>query len=160
MKADTKKSRCGRLDRPEVRPGTNLNKAILVYFSDPESGTHTEPNCLWPDPGEALSQMDEMFVAPQQEHGCCKDRETTTSHLGTEIISGVFLMDTEEVGECSEESDVPQILLQARQAYRQSNYREVRNELKDVMCRKRTVSCKGTKGKERDRTPGLCSGPR
>ena len=69
-------------------------------------------------------------------------------------------MDTEEVGECFEESDVPQILLQARQAYRQSNNREVRNELNDVMCRKRTVSFKGTKGKERDGTRGLCSGPR
>ena len=63
-------------------------------------------------------------------------------------------MDTEEVGECSEESDVSQILLQARQAYRLSNYREVRNELNDVMCRKRTVSFKRDKGKGKGQNTG------
>ena len=38
-------------------------------------------------------------------------------------------LDTKEVKDFFQENDDRQILLQARQAYRQSNYRDVRNEL-------------------------------
>ena len=40
-------------------------------------------------------------------------RKARAEHLVTEIIPGVFHMDTEEVTDYFEERDVPQILLQA-----------------------------------------------
>ena len=65
-------------------------------------------------------------------HCACENGETTISRLGKKIILGVFYLDTAEVRDYFEDSDVPQILLQARQGYGQSNDREVRNELNDV----------------------------
>ena len=54
-----------RLDRPETRPGTNLNTANLVYFNDPESGTDAKQNCSWHNPGEGPPKTEETPRATQ-----------------------------------------------------------------------------------------------
>ena len=75
--------------------------------------------------------MEETFLAIQEENARWEDGGTTIPRLGTEIVPGVFNIDTEEVRYNFEDSDVPQILLQAQQAHR-SNYRGVSNGLNDV----------------------------
>ena len=107
------------VDRLEIRPGTNFNKTILGITTTPNpehtprriaGGLTLEQDslrwkiCFWPfDKKANASRIDK----PQ--------------FRAKEIIFGVFYLNSEEVRDYLEESDAPQILLQARQAYRQSN---------------------------------------
>ena len=67
-----------RLDRPEIRSRTNFNKAILVYYNDPDTGTHNEMSSWWLENGTGISQTEQTT---QEENGCCEDGETTTHQL-------------------------------------------------------------------------------
>ena len=43
--------------------------------------------------------MEDTCLAIQEESECCELTETTIPQLGTEIMLGVFFLDTEEVTE-------------------------------------------------------------
>ena len=77
--------------------------------------------------------MEETFLATQEGNECCEHGETTILRLRTEILQGVCCVWIRKRSETtSRRVTFLETLLQARQAYRQSNNREVRNELNDV----------------------------
>ena len=70
----------------------------------------------------------EVLDALQEDVDFCEDGETTIARDGAIAIPGVFYI-TDEYLEAIEENEVPQILLQARPAFRHPGYRAVREDL-------------------------------
>ena len=97
-----------RLDHPEMRPGTlgQSGKTVPTYFTDAEVDASTilpgSESCTSP----SMDQPDVDF---------CEDGETTIARVGLIAILAVFYI-TDDGQKAIE--DIPQILLQARPAFR------------------------------------------
>ena len=122
-----------RLDRPEMRPGTSgqSGKTVPTYFTDPEVDAPTivpgselwTHNQVWTDhTGTRLS------THCKRTSILCEDGETTIARDGPIAISGVFYI-ADDDQEATEENEVPQVLLQARPAFRHPGYPAVREDL-------------------------------
>ena len=110
-----------RLDRPEMRPGTSgqSGKTVPTYFTDPEldAPTIAPGSEIWTRPSMDRTHWNEVLDALQEDADFREDGETTIARDGAIAVpDGFYLTDdgTEEI----EESEVPQILLQARPAFR------------------------------------------
>ena len=114
-----------RLDRPEMRPGTSgqSGKTVPTYFTDPEVDAPTiGPGLeIWTQPRMDLDAL-------QEDVDFCEDGETTIARDGAIAIPGVFCI-TDDGQEAIEENEVPQMLLQARPAFRHPGYRAIREDL-------------------------------
>ena len=120
-----------RLDRPELRPGTSGQSGKTVpTFSDPEVDAPTiVPGFdIWTQPCMDRPHWNEVLDALQEDVDLCEDGETTIARDGTIAIPGGFYL-TDDGQEAIEENEVPQILLQARPAFRHPWYRAVREDL-------------------------------
>ena len=114
-----------RLDRPEIRPGTRgqNDKTVPKNFTDPEVDAPTPAPCsqVWIQPSIDRPHWDEVLDALQEDIDFCED--------GAIAIPGVFYITDDGQETTMKESDVPQILLHARPAFRHPGYRAVREEL-------------------------------
>ena len=121
-----------RLDRAERRPGTSgqSGKTVPTYFTDPEvdAPTIVPGSEIWTQPSTDRPHWNEVLDALQEDADFCDDGETTIARDGAIAIPGVFYI-TDDGQEAVEENEVPQILLQARPAFRHSGYRAVREDL-------------------------------
>ena len=110
-----------RLDRPEMRPETSgqSGKTVPTYFTDPEvNATTIVPGSeIWSQPSMDQPHWNEVLEALQEDVDFCEDGETTTARDGAIAIPGVFYI-TDDGQEPVEENEVPQMLLQARLAFR------------------------------------------
>ena len=70
----------------------------------------------------------DILDALQEDVDFCEDGETTIARDGAIAIPGVFCI-TDDGHEAIEENEVPQILLQARPAFRHPGYRAIREDL-------------------------------
>ena len=124
-----------RLDRPEVRPGRSgqSGKTVPTYFTDPEvdAPTIVPGSEFWTQPSMDRPHWNEILNALQEDVDFCEDGETAIARDGAIAIPGVFHI-TDEGEEAIEENEVPQILLQARPAFRHPGYRAVREDLNVV----------------------------
>ena len=119
-----------RLDRPEIRLGTSgrSGKAVPTYFTD-RKWMHRQSfqvprfghNQAWTDHTGSRFSL-------QEDVDFCEDGETTIAPDGAIAIPGFFYI-TDDGLEAIEENEVPQILLQARPAFRRPGYRAVREDL-------------------------------
>ena len=121
-----------RLDRPEMRPGTSgqSGKTVPTYFTDPEvdAPTIVPGSEFWTQPSMDRPHWNEIFDAQQEDADFCEDGETTIARDGAIAIPGVFY-NNDDGQETIEENEEPQILLQARPAFRHPGYRAVREDL-------------------------------
>ena len=121
-----------RLDRPEMRPGTSgqSGKTVPTYFTDPEvdASTIVPGSEIWTQPSMDRPHWNEIPDALQEDVDFCEDGETTTARDGAIAIPGVFYI-TDDGQEAIEENEVPQILLQARPAFRHPGNRAIREDL-------------------------------
>ena len=110
-----------RLDRPEMRPGTSgqNGKTVPTYFTDPEADAPTivPGSEIWTQPSMDRPRWNEVLDALQ-----------TIARDGAIAIPGGFYV-TDDGQEAVEENEVPQILLQARPAFRHPGYQAVREDL-------------------------------
>ena len=122
-----------RLDRPEMRPGTcgQSGKTVPTYFTDPEvdAPTIVPDSEICTQPSMDRLHWNEVLDALQEDVDFCEDGETTIARDGAVAIAGGFYI-TDDGQEEVEENEVPQILLQARPAFRHPGYRAVREDLK------------------------------
>ena len=120
-----------RLDRPEIRPGTSgqNDKTIPTYFTDPEVDAPTvvpgSESCT--PPSFNGPHWNEAFDAMLEDADFCEDGETTIARDGAVATPGGFCI-TDDSQEEIEEDEVPQILLQARRAFRHPGYRVARED--------------------------------
>ena len=121
-----------RLDRPEMRPGTSgqSGKTIPTYFTDQEvdASTIIPGSEIWTQPSMDRPHWNEILDALQEDVDFCDDGETTIARGGAIAIPGVFYI-TDDGQEAIEENEVPQILLQARPAFRHPGCRAIREDL-------------------------------
>ena len=114
-----------RLDRPEMRPGTSgqSGKTVPTYFTDPEvdAPTIVPGSEIWTQSSLDRSHWNDVLDALQEDIDFCEDGETTIAHDGAIAIPGVFYT-TDDGPEAVEGNEVPQILLQARPAFRYRGY--------------------------------------
>ena len=113
-----------RLDRPEMRHGTSgqSGKTVPTYFTDREvdASTIVPGSETWAQPSMDRPHWNGILDALV--------RETTIIRDGAIAIPGVFCI-TDDGQEAIEENEVPNILLQARPAFRHPGYRAVREDL-------------------------------
>ena len=121
-----------RLDRPEMRPGTNgqSGETVPTYFTDPEVDARTiAPGSeSWTQQSFNGPHWNEAVNAMLEDADFCKDGETTIARNGAVAIpGGCYIADDgqEEI----EEDEVPQMLLQAPPVFRHPWYRALREEL-------------------------------
>ena len=114
-----------RLDRPEMRPGTSGQSGTDPEVDAPTIAPGSE---IWTQPSMDRPHWNEVLDALQEDADFCDDEETTIARDGAIAILGVFYI-TDDGQEAVEENEVPQILLQARPAFRHSGYRAVREDL-------------------------------
>ena len=121
-----------RLDRPEMRPGTSGQSGTTVplCFADPEvdAPTIVPGSEFWTQHSMDRPHWNEILDAMQEDADFCEDGETTIARDGAIAIPGVFYKN-DDGQETIEENEVPQILLQARPAFRHPGYRAVREDL-------------------------------
>ena len=121
-----------RLDRAEMRPGTSgqSGKTIPTYFTNLEvdAPTIVPGSESWTQPSMDRPHWNEILDALQEDADFCEDGETTIARDGAIAIPGGFYI-TDDGQEAVEENEVPQILLQARPAFRHPGYRAVREDL-------------------------------
>ena len=121
-----------RLDRPETRPGTSgqSGKTVPTYFTDPEvdAPTIVPASEIRTQPSMDRPRWNEVLDARQEDVDFFKDGETTIARDGAIAIPGGFYISDDGL-EVIEENEVPQILLQARPAFRHPGYRAVREDL-------------------------------
>ena len=121
-----------RLDRLEMRPGTSgqSGKTVPTYFTDPEvdAPTIVPGSEIWTQPSMDRPHWNEVLDALQEDVDLCEDGETTIARDGAIAIPGVFY-NNDDGQETIEENEVPQILLQARPAFRHPGYWAVREDL-------------------------------
>ena len=107
-----------RLDRPEMRPGTNgqSGKTVPTYFTDPEvdAPTIVPGSEIWTQPSMDRPHWNEILDALQEDVDSCEDAETTIARDGAIAIPVGFYI-TDDGQEAVEENEVPQILLQLDQ---------------------------------------------
>ena len=120
-----------RLDRPEMRPGTSgqNGKTVPTYFTEPETPTIATGSEDWMQPRMDRPHLTEVLDALQEDVDFCEDGETTIARDGAIAIPGVFYITDGGPEVTVKENEVPQILLQARPAFRHPGYRAVREEL-------------------------------
>ena len=122
-----------RLDRPEMRPGTSgqSGKTVPTYFTDPEvdAPTIVPGSEVWTQPSMDRPHWNEILDALQEDVDFCEDGKTTIARDGAIAIPGVFYI-THDGQEAIEENEVPQIVLQARPAFRHPGYWAIREDLK------------------------------
>ena len=121
-----------RLDRPEMRPGASgqSGKTAPTCFTDPEVDAPTivpGPE-IWTQSSMDRPHWNEILDARQEDVDFCEDGEATIARDGAIAIPGVFYI-TGDGQEAIEEDEVPQILLQARPAFRHPGYRAIREDL-------------------------------
>ena len=83
---------------------------------------------FWTQPTVDRPHWNEILDALQEEVDFCEDGETTIARCGAIAIPGAFYI-TDDGQEAIEENEVPQILLQARPAFRHPRYGAVREDL-------------------------------
>ena len=96
-----------RLDRPE-RCDPEVDAPTIVPGSE-----------IWTQPSMDRPHWNEVLDALQEDADFCDDGETTIARDGAIAILGVFYI-TDDGQEAVEEHEVPQFLLQARPAFRNS----------------------------------------
>ena len=84
---------------------------------------------VWMQPSIDRPHWNEALDALQEDVDFCEDGETTIARDGAIAIPGVFNITDDGQEATVEENEVPQILLQARPAFRHSGYGAVREEL-------------------------------
>ena len=121
-----------RLDRPKMRPGTSgqSGKTVPTYSINPEvdASTIVPGSEIWTQPCMDRPHWNEILDALQEDVDFCEGGETTIARDGSIAIPGVFFI-TNDGQEVIEENEVPQILLQARPAFRHPGYRAIREDL-------------------------------
>ena len=83
---------------------------------------------IWTQPSMDRPHWNEVLGALQEDVDFCEDGETTIARDGAIAIPVVFYI-TDDGQEAIEENEVPQILLQARPAFRHPGYRAIREDL-------------------------------
>ena len=115
-----------------MRLGTSgqSGKTVPTYFTDPEvdAPTIAPGSDVWTQPRMDRPHWNEILDALQEDVDFCEDGETTIARDGAIAIPGVFYI-TDDGQEAIDENEVPQILLQARPAFRHPWYRAVREDL-------------------------------
>ena len=121
-----------RLDRSEMRPRTSgqRGKTVPTYFTDPEldAPTAVPGSEIWTQPSMERPHWNEVLDALQEDVDFCEDGEMTIARDGAIAIPDGFYL-TNDCPEEIEENEVPQILLQARPAFRHPGYRAAREDL-------------------------------
>ena len=132
-----------RLDRPKMRPGKSGHngKSVLTYFTDPEvdAPTIVPGSELWtikygPTTLERYSRR-----TARGRRLLRGRRDDDRTRYGAIAIPGVFCI-TDDGQEGIEENEVPQILLQARPAFRHLGYRAIR--IQQLKLRTRCARCR------------------
>ena len=122
-----------RSDRPEMRPGRSgqNGKAVPIYFTEPEVDAPTTAlgSEVWIQPSIDRPHWNEVLDASQEDVDFCEGGETTIARDGALAIPGDFYITDGDQERTVEENEVPQILLQARPAFRHPGYGAVREEL-------------------------------
>ena len=121
-----------RLDRPEMRPGTSgqSGKTVSTYFTDSEvdAPTIVPGSEFWTQPSTDRPHWNEILDVLQEDADFCEDGERTIARDGAIAIPG-FFYNNDGGQETIEETELPQILLHARPAFRHPGYRAVREDL-------------------------------
>ena len=104
--------------------------AVPTYFTDPEvdAPTIVPGSETWTQSRMERPHWNEILDALQEDVDFCEDGETTIARDGAIAIPVVFYI-TDDGQEAIEENEVPQILLQARPAFRHPGYSAVREDL-------------------------------
>ena len=121
-----------RLDRPEMRPRTSgqRGKTVPTYFPDSEldAPTIAPGSDIWTQSSMDRTRWNEVLNAMQEDADFCEDGETTIARDGAIAIPDALCL-TDDGPEEIEENEVPQILLQARPAFRHSGSQAAREDL-------------------------------
>ena len=100
----------------------NVVRALVTvptHFTDPEvdAPTIVPGSEFWTQPSVDQPHWNEILDALREDADFCEDGETTIARDGAIAIPGVF-HNHDDAQEAIEENEVPQILLQARPAFR------------------------------------------
>ena len=107
-----------------------MRKTVPTYFTDLEMDAPTivPRSESWTQPSMDRPHWNEVLDALQEDVDFCEDGEATIARDGAIAIPGVFYM-IDDCQDAVEENEIPQILLQARPAFRHPGCRAVREDL-------------------------------
>ena len=100
-----------------------MGKAARPY-PEVDAPTIVPGSEIWTQPSMDRPHWNEILDALQEDVDFCEDGETTIARDGAIAIPGVLYI-TDDGQEAIEENEVPQMLLQARPAFRHPGYRAV-----------------------------------